>query len=264
MRAATALGGVTGLLLFISGSAHSQAPASLEFETASVRPIPQLPAGANVPPGFLLVPRMEDPQRFRARFNVAGPMGILEWAYGVRDFQISGAPAWLKEDAFDVDARAERESTEGQIKQMVQALLADRFKLKLHRETREMSVYALMVGKNGPKLAEGDIQSLNRTFGDIAAPPGRLTAHGATMAYFVQILTENLDRPVIDKTKLTGHYNFELTYEEPLLNPEPAATWKPFGTAIFGPIQKLGLKIEPQKSPIEMLVVDSVDHPSAN
>jgi uncharacterized protein (TIGR03435 family) len=191
-------------------------------------------------------------------------MGILEFAYGVRDFQVSAAPEWLKRESFDIDARAEHPSTEGQIKQMVQALLEERFKLKLHRETKEIPVYALVVGKEGANLAEGQVLSPYRPFGDIINPPGKVTAHGATMAYFVQILTENLDRPVVDQTKLTGHYNFELTYNDPLLNPEESATWKPFGAFIFGPIQKLGLKLEPQRSPVEILVVDSVDHPSAN
>ncbi len=191
-------------------------------------------------------------------------MGILEWAYGVRDFQVLGAPAWLGRENFEIDARAEHPSTEDQIKQMVQVLLADRFKLKLHRETKEIPVYALMVSKDGPKLAEGKARSLNRPLGDIMVPPGKLRAHGATMALFVQILTENLDRPVIDKTNLTGNYDFELTYEGPSWDPGEATSWRPFGEAIFGPIQKLGLKLEPQKSPVEVLVIDSVDHPSAN
>ena len=235
------------------------------FEVASIRAIPPLPSGANVPPGFMVVPRMDDPQRFRARFNVASTMGILGWAYGVREFQVSGAPEWLKQDLFEIDARAEHPSTEAQMKQMVQALLADRFKLKLHRETKEVSVYALVVGKDGPKLAEAEARSLlYRPFGDIVTPPGKLTAHGATMAYFAQILTDNLDRPVIDKTNLTGNYDFDLSYDGPSWNPEEPGSYRPFGAAIFGPIQKLGLKLEPQKSPVEVLVIDSVDHPTEN
>jgi uncharacterized protein (TIGR03435 family) len=262
MRAAGVLVGLSGLL-FVRGSVHGQAAASPHFEVASVRPIPRLPSGVNVRPGFFLGPRVDDPQRFHARFNVAGPMGILEWAYGVRDFQISGAPEWLKAESFDIDARAERPSTESQIQQMVQGLLADRFKLKLHRETKAIPVYALLLGKDGPRLAEAKDASLNQGLGNIVAPPGKLTAHGATMALFVQILTENLDRPVIDKTNLTGHYDFDLTYDGPSWSPEEH-DWKPFGTAIFGPIQNLGLKLEPQKSSVEMLVIESVDHPSAN
>jgi uncharacterized protein (TIGR03435 family) len=84
------------------------------------------------------------------------------------------------------------------------------------------------------------------------------------MALFVQILTDNLDRPVIDETNLTGNYDFDLTYEGLSWSPEEAGSYRPFGAAIFGPIQKLGLKLEPQKSPVEMLVIDSVDRPSAN
>lgn len=270
MRAASAAIGLVGLFLFVGVSVRGQAGASPEFGVASVKPIPPLPAGANVPPGFVLVPRAEDAQRFRARFSIAGPLGILEWAYGVRDFQISGAPAWVKEELFDIDARAEHPATEAEMKQMVQGLLADRFGLKLHRQTKEASVYALVTGKDGlklkesPKLKEGQILSPGRPFGDIEVPPGKLTAHGATMALLVQILTENLDRPVVDKTGLTGHYDFELTYDGPTWVPGEPGAWRPFGAAIFAPIQKLGLRIEPQKSPVETVVIDSVSRPSAN
>jgi uncharacterized protein (TIGR03435 family) len=263
MRAAGVLVSLMGFFLFVRGSIVGQAAASTEFEVASVRPI-TLPPGTGIPGGFFVAPRMDDPRRFRARFVVSGPLGILEWAYGVREFQVLGAPEWLGRESFDIDARAEHPSTESQIKQMVQALLADRFKLKLHRETKEISVYALMVGKDGSRLEEGKVRSLNRPLGDIVTPPGKLTAHGATMALFVQILTDNLDRPVIDETNLTGNYDFELTYDGPSWSPEEAGSYRPFGAAIFAPIQKIGLKLEPQKSPVEMLVIDSVDHPSAN
>jgi uncharacterized protein (TIGR03435 family) len=260
MRPARILVGLTALFLFVRGSVHGQAAASPEFEVASVRPI-TLPPGTGIPGGFFVLPRMDDPQRFRAR---SGAIGILEWAYGVRDFQVLGGPEWLGRDNFDIDARAEHPATESQVKRMVQALLADRFKLKLHRETKEISVYVLTVGKDGSRLEEGKVRSLNRPLGDILVPPGKLTAHGATMALFVQILTENLDRPVVDKTNLTGNYDFDMTYDGPSWAPEESGSWRPFGAAIFGPIQKLGLKLEPQKSPVEMLVIDSVDHPSAN
>jgi uncharacterized protein (TIGR03435 family) len=88
---------------------------------------------------------------------------------------------------------------------------------------------------------------LNQGLGNIIVPPGKLTARGATMALFVQILTENLDRPVIDKTDLTGHYNFDLTYDGPSWGPEEVGSWRPFGAAILGPIQNLGLRLEAAK-----------------
>ena len=263
MRGASVLVGLTGLFLFVRGSVHGQGAASPEFEVASVRPIPPLAPGTSVRPGYFLVPKVDDPQRFHARYSVSGPLGILEWAYGVRDFQVAGAPEWLTRESFEIDARAEHPSTEDQIKQMVRALLGDRFQLKLHREIKAISVYALLQGKEGPKLADAKDATLNQGLGNIMVPPGKLTAHGATMALFVQILSENLGRPVIDKTNLTGHYDFDLTYDGPSWSPEEH-DWKPFGTEIFGPIEKLGLKLEPQKSPVEMLVIDSVEHPSAN
>ena len=236
-----------------------QAPAELQFEAASVKAVAD---GTRFACGEVsctnIPPRMVDPQRFRAVSAVTGPMGIVEWAYDVRDFQIVGAPEWLTRESFDIQATVEQPANEGELKQMVRGLLVDRFKLKVHRETREMPVYALVVGKNGPKLVA--TKTAPRGEGDIEIRPGRLAAFDATMALFAKILTENLERPVVDKTNLTRHYDFNLTYE-PV---STGAGFSPIGPALFAPIQDLGLKLESQKDPVEILVIDSVEHPSAN
>ena len=90
---------------------------------------------------------------------------------------------------------------------MVQALLADRFKLRIHTETREIPVYALVVDKNSSKLTPAKDSSLNEGRGDFWVGNGTLGAKGGTMAMFAMVLTDNPDRPVLDKTNLTGHYD---------------------------------------------------------
>jgi uncharacterized protein (TIGR03435 family) len=170
------------------------------------------------------------------------------------------APEWLSSQKFDVRATADRASSEGQIRRMVQSLLEDRFRLRVHRETRQVPVYALVVGKKGPSLTPAKDGSIYGGRGDIEVRPGRLFGRGTTMAMLAMILTDNLERPVIDETGLSGHYDFNVAYE-----PSPAGTgFNPIGAAIFGPIQDLGLKLEARKNAVEVLVVDSIEPPSAN
>lgn len=130
---------------------------------------------------------------------------IIMFAFGIRDFQISGGPSWLDSDRFDIVAKPEGRSTPAQVPQLVQSLLVDRFKLKFHRETKEMLVLALVVGKNGPKLKptkpEDDAARPNRGF---QGRMGDMTALGADMAALAARLTAILGRPVIDRTALTG------------------------------------------------------------
>lgn len=220
-----------------------------EFEVASVKAISD-------PHGWIN-PRMIDPQRFVGTDILPR---LMEWAYGVRDFQILQAPQWARQQLFEIHATAERPSNESQIRQMLQALLADRFKLRLHRQTKEIPVYALMAGRNGPRLTAAKDASINQGAGDIEVGPAQLYARGTTMGMFVRILTENEERPVIDKTNLTGHYDFNLSWEQTSYGPG----FTPIGAAIFGPIQDLGLKLAPQKDKVQMLVLDSVERPSEN
>jgi uncharacterized protein (TIGR03435 family) len=139
---------------------------------------------------------------------------------------------------------------------MLQALLSDRFKLKLHRETREIPAYALVVGKGGPKVRS----SKDAPTGDgaINIGQGRVIAQGLSMTTFVRILSDNLDHPAIDQTNLPGRYDFTLNYDQDSL-----PDWR-LGPALFAMVQDLGLRLEPRKELVEMLVVDSVEQPSGN
>jgi uncharacterized protein (TIGR03435 family) len=226
------------------------------FEAASVKPV-------DLSKGPVNVERVNGPERFQALLPVPQ---LIYWAYGVRDFQISGGPAWFIRDWFAVQATAGHPSSEAEIKQMVQALLADRFKLKLHRDTKEIPVYALMVGKNGPKLTAAKDATQCNGNGCFGIGNGFTNASGATMAFTAEALTHLMDRPIIDKTGLTGHYDFRLTYDQSSTKPPivgmPIAPTE--GPSIFAAVEDLGLKLEPQKSPVEVLVIDSVERPSEN
>lgn len=144
---------------------------------------------------------------------------------------------------------------------MLQKLLADRFGLKVHRESREMPVYALVVGTNGPKLTAAKEGSEPRGRG-INIAGGVLVARDGTMEEFVDVLTTNLDRPVIDRTNLTGRYDFSLAWDQQSVPAGP--NWNPIGSALFTPVRELGLRLDAQKAPIEMLVIDSVERPPVN
>jgi len=171
-----------------------------------------------------------------------------------------GAPAWLEQERFEISATTGKPASDDEIRVMMQGLLADRFGLKMHRETREIGVYALVEGKNGAKLVESPLGSPAEGRG-VNIASGMMVARDATMPELVDVLTTNLDRPVIDKTNLTAHYDFDLIWDQAGIS---ASGWTPIGPAIFTPIQSLGLRLEAQKALVEMLVIDSVSRQSAN
>jgi uncharacterized protein (TIGR03435 family) len=241
------------LLIAIPASAQTPAPA---FEIASVK--------AADATARWVYPSASDPQRFRA---VTAVSQLIAWAWDIEDFQILGAPKWLSQERFEIQATAARPSGEDQMRLMLQQLLAARFSLKIHRETREIPVFALVVGKGGPKLPVAKDDTINSGLGDFGVGARNMFARGGTMPMFALILTNNVDRPVVDKTGLTGHYDFNLTYDPP--EPAPRAPgeppgWTPVGPAIFTAIQQLGLRLEPRKDSFEMLAIDSLEQPSGN
>jgi uncharacterized protein (TIGR03435 family) len=209
---------------------------------------------------------------------------LIQWAYGLgRNFQVSGGPDWVGTPYFDgsgvrlwpsrelfyVRATVERPPSEAEMRQMVQALLADRFKLKAHHETRQIPIYALVIGPNGPKLPPEvepvfcPLPSLECGIPNIGGPPGGvhlIMARGATMGNFSGLLTNNMDRPVIDKTGLTAGYNFDLPYD----HSGPGPDWRTGPAAAIEAVQKLGLKLEPQTETMDVIVIDSVERPSVN
>ncbi len=200
---------------------------------------------------------------------------IILRAYDLRDFQLSGGPGWLR-DRYVIQAKApEGHFSEAQVRLMLQNLLAERFQLKLHRETKDMPVYALMVGKNGPKVPKAK-DDLNSGPGSIGVGRGSITARGAPFATVAIALSRLLDRPVLDETGLPGNYDFRLHYDPnsagvPLTGlrertpAQEAAEPSDAEPSIFAAVQEqLGLKLEAQKRPIEVFVIDSIQRPSPN
>jgi len=186
-------------------------------------------------------------------------------AYSLKDYQLTGVTGWISSDRYDIVARSAGEGTptRDQARQMLQTLLTDRFQLKFHRETKEMSVYALVTGKNGPKLkehaADTPIMRMNSKGRDL-----QMTFTGSPMEQLVAQLSHipGVDRPVLDETGLTGQYDFQLNLSaEPGGNPATGTGGESVFTAIE---EQLGLKLESRKAPIGILVIDHVERPSGN
>jgi uncharacterized protein (TIGR03435 family) len=214
---------------------------------------------------------------------------LVQQAYGVDPFQVSGGSAWVDSARYDVNATSDKPSKPPEIRVMLQSLLADRFQLMIHRETREAPVYALVLakkdGKLGPKLTES--KEGGCTVYDLANPP-RITADGicGTTKFnpshgwltitrqpfdsLTKTLRDVLGRAVIDKTGLTGNFDIHLEWapdENQLLQLPPGIPNPPpsDGPSIFVAVQEqLGLKLESQKGPVEVFVIDRAEKPSEN
>jgi uncharacterized protein (TIGR03435 family) len=240
-----------------------------EFEAASIKPSAPMGMGM-VRVGMQMLPG--------GRVSMSGVTVklLIQQAYGVRDFQIAGGPAWLGSDRYDITAKPEGAATPDQVKVMFQALLADRFKLQFHRETKELPTYALVVAKGGPKFheSEGVPEDSDKPKGTRMSMNGRgqFTLERAPVAALVNQLGQMLGRSVIDKTELTGNYDFELTWApdegERMMKP-PAGDGAPaadtIGPSIFTALQdQLGLKLQSTKGPVEILVIERAEKASEN
>ena len=199
---------------------------------------------------------------------------LMAFSYNLHPRQIVGGPPWLDSEKFDLEAQPDGEGqpSDRQWKLMVQRLLADRCKLAFHHEQKDLSVYALAVAKNGAKLAksQGDPNGLPGLF---FTGPGRLAVSNATMADFTGVMQGAvLDKPVVDQTGLKGRFDFLLSWtmdDSQLANlgvkappPNKDVDAPP---DLFTAIQEqVGLKFEPTKAPVDVLVIDHVEKPSAN
>lgn len=242
---------VCGLFLVLASAAFSQHPAAPQFEVASVKR-----DSNGGPPGD--IPRNMDssPGHFAMR-NVPLRYAI-EWAYDLKDYEIAG-PDWIKvEDRFEILARAPGPATDDQMRPMLQALLAERFQMKTHRETRQLAVYDLLPGKGAPKLRPPTSGSLPK----LSPGPNGLTFVNFPLSRLTFLLSRRLDRPVLNLTGLNGTYDYTIDISG---LPVPNQT-NDSAPSIFTTVQTdLGLKLEARKEPIAILVVDSVDKiPTAN
>jgi uncharacterized protein (TIGR03435 family) len=240
---------VAALIVATGLAAAQRAPV---FEVASVR-VSQLAKsggegatreGLELSPGSL-------------RMHNISLRSAIRWAYGVMDFQISG-PGWLAAERYDIVAKAPDSKGADRMRPMLQALLAERFRMAVHRETKDLPLYALLVGKKGPKMEPA------KAGGPAAMRPngGALEFRNTSMPELAERLTTRpfrMDRPVIDQTGLPGAFDFTLklagggaelksTLEQAELQQD---------TSLFrGALQDLGLRLEARKGPVEIVVVD--------
>ena len=190
------------------------------------------------------------------RFEATGTLKTFIWmAYGFQAFQVSGGPNWLNTDRFDISAKVAQSATPDERKRMLQALLAERFQLASHRETRELPVYALQVGRNGPKLQAAIDEGMSAGRGSIKG--------NMQVSDLVRHLSAILGRTVTDQTGLKGIYAVKLAWAPEGLTAEAAAD--PAGPSIFTALQEqLGLRLEPSKDQVEIFVIDHAEKPSEN
>jgi uncharacterized protein (TIGR03435 family) len=208
---------------------------------------------------------------------------MMTAAYQLPTGRILGMPGWSDSLYFDIQARADGNPGIDQKRLMLQSLLADRFKLALHHETRQLAVYALVLakpGKLGPQLhannekcpdppPESSPPTCNNL--TVNGTPGKMSFVGqkTTMEHFVANLgsasARNLDRPIVDRTGLTGTFDFSLEFASGLTASQPGASDPSAPPSIFTALQEqLGLKLVPETGPVDVLVIDHVEQPSEN
>jgi uncharacterized protein (TIGR03435 family) len=310
-----------GILAPLGAYAQSQAAATprLEFEVAAIKPsedIQAVIAAKRMPNVGMKVDNSE------VTIGYATPLQLISQAYKLDPLQVSG-PDWMKTEHFDIEAKLPEGTTKDQVPEMLQSLLADRFKMVVHRETRDLPAYVLEVGKNGVKFqpspadptdpapltdkdgvamdgpngqmrvkttgnpASGGVTQMTGTPGGtvkVSVTDGvmRMESSKMSMDLFRQQLTRFLNEPVIDKTGLTGTYVVavdlsiaDLTavarangFNVPAGGPGgggsassgPAPTDSdPAGSSIFSSIEKLGLKLQKEKAPMEVIIVDHME-----
>jgi uncharacterized protein (TIGR03435 family) len=269
------------VLCTVTTSIAAQQPLAPRFEVASVKPNTsgQIAQSSQIGKGSVVTTNL----RMRA---------LIAVAHGVRPDRIVGSPAWFDRERFDITARAPVNTPDNLLRPMLRALLAERFRFVFHTESREMPVYALVVdrgkGKPGPSLKASTqcdpdaINTLGPRIADPALPIGKrpctvisgfdgrgtayITGGARPIAAVVEALQNPglqgmVDRPVVDRTGLTGTYDFDLRFAAAAAL--AATSDAPNLPSIFTAIQEqLGLKLETSRGPVEVFVIDSVERPA--
>jgi bla regulator protein blaR1 len=261
-------------LLGVTAFAQTVTP-PLKFEVASVKP---------ADPHFSGVSSSRDAGEGLDVRNIS-VRNLITLAYGIRDFQLKGGPGWIDSESYDVIAKApggdavrspgtpnaaeepmdQRRTRFERVRERLRSLLADRFGLVVHHETREQPVYLLTVARNGPKLIPVSAPT---------GPPRKEEGRGHSRGFAVPIemivvtLSDATHLTVIDKTGLSGRFDYTLNWDPASAslnaNPETSPSDTP-GPTIFSAVQEqLGLRLEPGKRPGDVIVIDHIDHPSAN
>jgi uncharacterized protein (TIGR03435 family) len=263
-----------------SPQSASSATTRVKIEVASIKP--DDPSACRPYP-------MIDGHNDRYDMRCVKVKNLIGIAYGVRDFQISGSPGWLGSAQYDIAVKielpanadrtpdkdiaaltdAERQIRGERLRLMLQSLLAERFQLTVHHETKELPVLVLKVAKGGPKLTE----KFSDVSGGLKAGRGFLADTATDIPFFAQTLSQILGRPILDQTGLAGKYDFELKWTPDQSAPNdalggqipPVASTDPDRPDIFAALQEqLGLKLYTTRGAVEVVVVDHVERPSAN
>lgn len=273
--------------------AQPAASTTPRFEVASIKPaLPEDPDAKRPGMDVRLLPG--------GRLSAEGVVlrYLIQNAYGVEPFQISGGPNWINSARYNIDAKARGNPDSSQMRLMMQSLLEDRFKLRVHRETRDLPVYELTAAKSGLKLQPAKQGScISPGTGGTQSPPvpgqpipcgrvltmmssSRVGLHGGSvsMTELVRVLSNVLGRTVVDKTGFAGVFDVSLEFTPdqalggmPWLSPGPVAASdsprvpSPDRGTVFAALQEqLELKLKSAKGPVDVLVVDSLERPSAN
>jgi uncharacterized protein (TIGR03435 family) len=186
----------------------------------------------------------------------------IRWAWHVTEFQVTG-PDWLDSERYEIAGKAAGPATEEQLRLMMQSLLQERFKLALHRQTKELSAYVLVVGKNGPKVHETKTEGESSI--DINQRQLSVSVQRAPVSQLIDLMSNVLRAPVVDMTGLTGRY--DLTLNVAKYAADMAAQGKSMDSAPADPQalismilqEELGLKLEARKMPLELVIVDHAE-----
>ena len=297
------------MVALVAGRANAQSPAAApRFEVASVKPgMSPMDAGraAGAGGGRVSFPffgiRTQPGGRLQA---VANLQTLIMRAYGIKAYQLEGGPKWMSSDYFDISAKADNEAaTDAEMNEMLKSLLAERFGLRIHVETRQMPVYTLTVARADGRLGSGlkpaseecakSVEERKRTGAPFSPPPGPRTpltpvcgmitmgmtrngaatfaAGGQPLSAVVSQVTGELGAQVVDQTGLTGLFDIVLEYEStrrmqglPPPGPDPNST-----DSLPVPLpsalqQQLGLKLDKATGPLPITIVDAAEPPSPN
>ena len=300
------------LFLISATAAFAQTPAAPTFDVATVKPA-VMPTPQSMMAGKIKFGESIDGTR--ADYAMVNMEYLITKAYGVKTYQVSG-PSWVQSERYDIVAKLPEGATPDQVPEMLKALLAERFKLQVHHETKEHAVYALVVGKNGPKIKESAPETPEPADGEktpanamrltpngdgrgmtVRSPMGNMkvsmgeggnihmTGSQMTIAAFIDMIGRFVDKPVVDETGLKGKYDIEIEMSMSDMmtmarssgmagmggpgigrgggpaggvSPGDAAS-DPSGGSIFQTVQNLGLKLEPKKAQMDIIVVDKAE-----
>jgi uncharacterized protein (TIGR03435 family) len=261
-----------------SGSAQSSSIPTLTYDVASIRLIKSDDGSLS---------GQDEPHEAKLSLTGITMKNLISEAYGVSLFDVSGGPGWIKTDHYDVQAKSD-DSVNAQLlklndcdareakDRMLRALLADRMKLTVHRATKEVTGYNLVLAKSGSRLKESkpvpsadDAANDESNEGSMSMSMGKngneLTAQNYSMPSFAAWLNfGDLHSPVLDKTGLTGKYDIKLQWskeDRPVSSSEQEAQWPSIFTAVQ---EQLGLKLQPIKTSVDTIVIDHVERPSPN